>query len=489
MKCCKCGYEIQEGNTFCTNCGEKIDVNNTIENIIQDDKNSNKVNGKIKIRVWHIIVLIILIITIIIIAVLLKQKEQINNQLEAENTYQQELYNNAEQVLEEVQESDKEQEKGKLEIGKKYICSTADADGYVIFNKNNTLEIKLGDTETEYYILKGTYKVNKDTIDAHINYNSAYLIISVDEDEEEKLDPSFKEYDTVIKILKDGELEYTNEYDTKYIFELNNLGKKIEDENEKKELKKRDLIELDNKVFNFTEKEFIDYLEKNTSYGYIDSNYTKSITEKTIFDTDLITYTNKSSNGEKCVSLHIDRTTNKIIDFWLTYTSEKDLSSSEREKEENIQFEKAIEVLYFLANGVDFHNLSEEEKIEFNKNFKKPIQDNEYNYYLQYEIVNEEFSSDRIEIPRSNLKNTVLTIFSALEAPNLKGRKLEKAIEICKSLGLEYEIEYIETSEPIQKGVVFNQSNITVVYGGVKGRKKNQVESIKIILTKEYEER
>ena len=35
----------------------------------------------------------------------------------------------------------------------------------------------------------------------------------------------------------------------------------------------------------------------------------------------------------------------------------------------------------------------------------------------------------------------------------------------------------------------FNQSNITVVYGGVKGRKKNQVESIKIILTKEYEER
>lgn len=488
MKCCKCGYEIKEGNTFCTNCGKKIDVNKNVKNdVIQTDKKSNKIKGKIKIRVWHIIVLFIVIISIIIGTILLKQKEKINTELEFENTYQQELTNNSQQVIEPIKE--KEQEKEKIEIGKKYICSTTGSDGYVIFNKDNTLEIQIGDEETEDYILKGTYKINKDAIDVHINYDSTYLVISIDEDEEEKLDPSFKEYDTVIKILKDGELEYTNEYDTKYIFELNNLGKKIEDENEKKELKKRDLIELDNKVFNFTEKEFIDYLEKNTSYGYIDSNYTKSITEKTIFDTDLITYTNKSSNGEKCVSLHIDRTTNKIIDFWLTYTSEKDLSSSEREKEENIQFEKAIEVLYFLANGVDFHNLSEEEKIEFNKNFKKPIQDNEYNYYLQYEIVNEEFSSDRIEIPRSNLKNTVLTIFSALEAPNLKGRKLEKAIEICKSLGLEYEIEYIETSEPIQKGVVFNQSNITVVYGGVKGRKKNQVESIKIILTKEYEER
>ena len=231
MKCSKCGYEIKEENLFCTNCGEKIDVNKNVKNdVIQTDKKSNKVKGKIKIRVWHILVLFIVIISIIIGTILLKQKKKINTELEFENTYQQELNNNVEQVVEEV----KEQEKEKIEIGKKYICSTTGSDAYVIFNKDNTLEIQIGDEETEYYILKGTYKINKDTIDVHINYDSTYLVISIDEDEEDELDPSFKEYDTVIKILKDGELEYTNEYDQKYIFKLDSAEK--ENDKEKKDL-------------------------------------------------------------------------------------------------------------------------------------------------------------------------------------------------------------------------------------------------------------
>ena len=229
MKCSKCGYEIKEGNLFCTNCGEKLDVKN---DVIQTDKKSNKIKGKIKIRVWHIIVLFIVIISIIIGTILLKQKEKINTELEFENTYQQELNNNVEQEVEEV----KEQEKEKIEIGKKYICSTTGSDGYVIFNEDNTLEIQIGDVGTEYYTLKGTYTINNNTIDVHINYDSAYLVISIDEDEEKELDPSFKEYDTVIKILKDGELEYTNEYDQKYIFKLDSAEKE-------KDKEKRDLLQ------------------------------------------------------------------------------------------------------------------------------------------------------------------------------------------------------------------------------------------------------
>lgn len=97
MKCKKCGNEIQEGNSFCVNCGTSIETTKKISNI--NTKNEKNINDKTKMKNRLKVLITIIIISIIIICISIvvffksKDKEVINNNNEVtENIEQEKMY-------------------------------------------------------------------------------------------------------------------------------------------------------------------------------------------------------------------------------------------------------------------------------------------------------------------------------------------------------------------------------------------------------------
>jgi hypothetical protein len=67
MKCPKCGSEIAEGNKFCSNCGEKLFSDNTVQNTINDSNAKGIADKKIPffLQMWFIILVLIISMAIL----------------------------------------------------------------------------------------------------------------------------------------------------------------------------------------------------------------------------------------------------------------------------------------------------------------------------------------------------------------------------------------------------------------------------------------
>ncbi len=186
MFCSKCGKEIKEGDTFCTYCGQKVEEN------IKKEKNFSK-SKKIIIIISIIILLIIVGVTIWV---------YFNNKKDDDK-------NNVNT------ESNLEEQKSPIEIGKKYKCTTSYMVGNIEFLTETEFEMELGSMNSEFGITKGTYEIEENTITLNITYDS-----NSDYNMEQGSNNIFNPYTEKIKIIEDGILEYTNKYNNTFIFEI-----------------------------------------------------------------------------------------------------------------------------------------------------------------------------------------------------------------------------------------------------------------------------
>lgn len=193
MLCKKCGKEIKEGNSFCTNCGK--DVNECIENKETLEDKVKKNNKKIAIKIV-LPIIIIIIIAIIIIIVLKMNKD--------ENT---ETNVNTETKIEKITDTN-------IEIGVNYECITEGTIGFIRFNTDKDFIMQTGVENSELFIETGTYINLENEVKLTVNYNSE---LNRDDIEESKEMP----YNEKIKILENGDLEYANEYNFTLIFSKN----------------------------------------------------------------------------------------------------------------------------------------------------------------------------------------------------------------------------------------------------------------------------
>lgn len=185
MKCSKCGKEIKEGNSFCTNCGTPV---NEIENNINVENKTKKKSNKLKIIIPTIVV--VLIIICIVVAIILKNKN--NEEI------------NTNEIVEEQQET------AKIEIGTNYNCVEYGVTGYINFNTETSYVMNMTYDMSESVTYNGTYKIEGNTITLTVTY------YDIAEDPE-----TFEPYTETINILEDGTLEYTSANGDKHIFDKN----------------------------------------------------------------------------------------------------------------------------------------------------------------------------------------------------------------------------------------------------------------------------
>ncbi len=204
MKCSKCGKEIKEGNTFCTNCGtpvHKAENNNDIimeetkevkgtETVNTINNTENKVKKKLnKLKIIiPIVVIILIVIGIIFVIVFISN----NNETNIDN-----------EVVE-------EQETSKIEIGTNYNCSTYGVTGYINFNSETTYVMNMTYDLSESVTYNGTYEIEENTITLTVTYYNM-----IDDIEE------FEPYTETMEILSDGTLKYTSSNGDTYIFDKN----------------------------------------------------------------------------------------------------------------------------------------------------------------------------------------------------------------------------------------------------------------------------
>lgn len=204
MFCTKCGKEIEEGNTFCTNCGQKVEKS-TSDRVSINLKNSKK----IIICVISIILVIIGIVAGII---------YFNSNTEQENTN---TINDENANITGNENINPEVETSKIEVGKKYECTSSGMVGYIQFTSETNFEMELGAIASENEIKRGTYKIQENIITLNINYDSNYDYMEYTESNEE-----FEPYTEEITIIKEDQLAYTNQYDVTFIFVKNDKVQK-----------------------------------------------------------------------------------------------------------------------------------------------------------------------------------------------------------------------------------------------------------------------
>ena len=127
MKCKKCGTEIKEGNTFCTNCGTSINEENI--NTVQKPKNKKIIKSKLKFILPTILIILVIIGTIIFLLNKYKNSDNIT------------ILNNPEQI---EKATDK-----KIEIGIDYNIISDNANvqtlGFIRFNTETDYIMEFGD--------------------------------------------------------------------------------------------------------------------------------------------------------------------------------------------------------------------------------------------------------------------------------------------------------------------------------------------------------
>lgn len=214
MYCKKCGKEIKEGNTFCTNCGEPI--NNIKENTTRtetntntDEKENNKSNKKvIKLKLWHIITITLICLALLIGVVVIFNNKNNSDKLQNVNNI----------VAQDTSKSN--DKKYDVEIGKYYKYSLDNQYSTIVFNDTTGFIIKSGVVNSEENIETGTYQIEDNKITFTINYNSIYGDGEGISDEDVKI-PYTKE----MTILENGNIEYVTPYTTcLYVKEGSNTG-------------------------------------------------------------------------------------------------------------------------------------------------------------------------------------------------------------------------------------------------------------------------
>ena len=214
MYCKKCGKEIKEGNTFCTNCGEPI--NNIKENTTRtetntntDEKENNKSDKKvIKLKLWHIITITLICLALLIGVVVIFNNKNNSDKLQNVNNI----------VAQDTSKSN--DKKYDVEIGKYYKYSLDNQYSSIMFNDTTGFIIKSGVVNSEENIETGTYQIEDNKITFTINYNSIYGDGEGISDEDVKI-PYTKE----MTILENGNIEYVTPYTTcLYVKEGSNTG-------------------------------------------------------------------------------------------------------------------------------------------------------------------------------------------------------------------------------------------------------------------------
>ena len=196
MFCTKCGKEIKEGDTFCTNCGQKVEKNT---------KNTSPANTKNTKKITIFVIVIILVLMGIAAGVLYFYS---NNEQENTNTINDENAN-----IKDNENTNPKAETSKIEIGKKYECTSSGMVGYIQFTSETDFEMELGAIASENEIKKGTYKIQENIIILNITYDSNYDYLEYTENNEE-----FEPYTEEISIIKENQLAYTNQYNVTFIF-------------------------------------------------------------------------------------------------------------------------------------------------------------------------------------------------------------------------------------------------------------------------------
>lgn len=219
MYCKKCGKEIKEGNTFCTNCGEPI--NNIKENTTRtetntntDEKENNKSNKKvIKLKLWHIITITLICLALLIGVVVIFNNKNNSDKLQNVNNI----------VAQDTSKSiDKKYD---VEIGKYYKYSLDNQYSTIVFNNSTGFILKSGVVNSEENVETGTYQIEDNKITFTINYNSIYGDGEGISDEDVKI-PYTKE----MTILENGNIEYVTPYTTNlYVKEGSNVEDKTAD--------------------------------------------------------------------------------------------------------------------------------------------------------------------------------------------------------------------------------------------------------------------
>ena len=204
MFCTKCGKEIEEGNTFCTNCGQKVEKS-TSDRVSINLKNSKKI---------IICVISIILVLIGIVAGII----YFNSNTEQENTN---TINDENANITGNENINPEVETSKIEVGKKYECTSSGMVGYIQFTSETNFEMELGAIASENEIKRGTYKIHENIITLNINYDSNYDYMEYTESNEE-----FEPYTEEITIIKEDQLAYTNQYDVTFIFVKNDKVQK-----------------------------------------------------------------------------------------------------------------------------------------------------------------------------------------------------------------------------------------------------------------------
>lgn len=194
MKCKKCGTEIKEGNTFCTNCGTSINEENI--NTVQKPKNKKIIKSKLKFILPTILIILVIIGTIIFLLNKYKNSDNIT------------ILNNPEQI---EKATDK-----KIEIGIDYNIISDNANvqtlGFIRFNTETDYIMEFGDYGSEKFTKTGNYVIDQDNITLTVNYDSSEY--------EETTTP----YTEKIKILENGVLEYTDRNEIVYKFSKNSIA-------------------------------------------------------------------------------------------------------------------------------------------------------------------------------------------------------------------------------------------------------------------------
>ena len=134
-----------------------------------------------------------------------------NNEQENTNTINDENAN-----IKDNENTNPKAETSKIEIGKKYECTSSGMVGYIQFTSETDFEMELGAIASENEIKKGTYKIQENIITLNITYDSNYDYMEYTESNEE-----FEPYTEEIAIIKDDQLAYTNQYDVTFIFVKN----------------------------------------------------------------------------------------------------------------------------------------------------------------------------------------------------------------------------------------------------------------------------
>lgn len=201
MKCKKCGTEIKEGNTFCTNCGTSINEENI--NTVPKEKNKTTIKSKLKLILPIIVVIMLIIGTTIFLLNKYKNSDNITT------------LNNPEQI---EKATDK-----KIEIGKDYNIISDNKDtqtlGFIRFNTETDYIMEIGFEASEEFTKTGNYAIDQNNITLTVNYDSS---------EYEKTTTPYTEK---INILEDDILEYTDRNGIVYKFSKNSTTDNEEQKN------------------------------------------------------------------------------------------------------------------------------------------------------------------------------------------------------------------------------------------------------------------